>query len=390
MKSTNNNKLDAVQMLRGIAVLFVVTLHFSSGALHFWNRILRLPAIGLPYLKMHGSVGSFLSFGYIGVDIFFIISGFIMFYTTRTKPGGIAQASKFIINRITRIFPLFYIVVFSFILLFPIILYLGHHENFLTWTMIAKVLSLQWGNTVGKTFLGIRWTLTFELYFYFVFTFAMLFSYKKRIYIILAWIVSLTILLPLFLGIPFNFGNFKLLSANTSLSNFTSLIIWEFFIGGMMAIYYEKIVQIPQKIAAFLFYSWLVCFLIVATNYHLLTSLYFQHHSLPVTVFATWFVLAFLSYQEKLLVLLPNKLIYIGNISYSLYLVHHWVQEITDPIKMFYMPLGLVCSFILAHYSHKYIETRLSVFLRSKLINQWEIVLQYFANRKKNKSKNYT
>jgi exopolysaccharide production protein ExoZ len=82
--------IDGIQVLRAIAAIMVVFYHarFSipSGAE-------RLP-----------------SFSASGVDIFFIISGFVMSYTTPFSAKHVADAWLFIRRRIARIVPLYWII----------------------------------------------------------------------------------------------------------------------------------------------------------------------------------------------------------------------------------------------------------------------------------------
>ena len=59
--------------------------------------------------------------GYVGVDIFFVISGFIIYYIYKKKKRS---GFDFILQRMKRIIPLYWfysLVVFIFFLLFPIL-----------------------------------------------------------------------------------------------------------------------------------------------------------------------------------------------------------------------------------------------------------------------------
>jgi len=62
----------------------------------------------------------FKEFGYMGVDIFFVISGFIMWYTTKKfEHGGVRYAASFLYNRLTRIYLGYWI--------FFVIVFIGYH-----------------------------------------------------------------------------------------------------------------------------------------------------------------------------------------------------------------------------------------------------------------------
>lgn len=93
-----------------------------------------------------------VSSGYKGVDIFFVISGFVMYYTpfSATPP----KASKFITNRLTKIFFLYWV---ALVLLYIIAPYTIDYS-------FLKTLLLIPGH---QSVLGVSWSLSYELYFYF-------------------------------------------------------------------------------------------------------------------------------------------------------------------------------------------------------------------------------
>ena len=103
-------KLDSVQMLRGLAALFVLIYHIAQQQLH------AIGAIGIgataPTTDLWLLSGPW-SQGYAGVDLFFVISGFIMVYVTQ----GFAQNGRrkaanvgaFLYRRFVRIYPLWWV-----------------------------------------------------------------------------------------------------------------------------------------------------------------------------------------------------------------------------------------------------------------------------------------
>jgi peptidoglycan/LPS O-acetylase OafA/YrhL len=99
MAVSPSHRLQGIQLLRGVAAMLVVFHHFSIMA------------------KAHGDAGSFLhrahlaEFGACGVDMFFCISGFVMMVAATTELGqGRFQAVDFLIRRVLRIMPLYWIV----------------------------------------------------------------------------------------------------------------------------------------------------------------------------------------------------------------------------------------------------------------------------------------
>ena len=84
VKSSHSAKLDSIQGLRALAVLLVIAYHY-----------------GLPVKN-----------GFIGVDVFFVISGFVITQSLlRNNTGSKLQdLGNFYIKRIARLFPAFFVV----------------------------------------------------------------------------------------------------------------------------------------------------------------------------------------------------------------------------------------------------------------------------------------
>jgi peptidoglycan/LPS O-acetylase OafA/YrhL len=94
-------KIQNIQALRGIAVLAVVLFHFLYIEEKYGGSETLLPDV--------------LQFGMIGVDLFFVISGFVMVTVTRGKFQIPKQAFRFIYHRLIRIYPIYW--VYSLLLL---------------------------------------------------------------------------------------------------------------------------------------------------------------------------------------------------------------------------------------------------------------------------------
>lgn len=86
---TQKNKLEWVQALRGLAAFMVVMVHSRS--------VLMDTAVG------RGAADHVLLPMAMGVDLFFIISGFLMVWTTRDFDGTKIYVGKFLVKRFARI-----------------------------------------------------------------------------------------------------------------------------------------------------------------------------------------------------------------------------------------------------------------------------------------------
>ncbi|MCT4705865.1 acyltransferase [Enterobacteriaceae bacterium H16N7] len=144
------NELQCLQIVRGVAAMMVVTNHILGSAFpHLWGSFFR-------------------SNGGFGVDLFFVLSGFLMVYTQHEGKGPI----DFLIGRVSRIYPL-YIIVST-----PLILMYIKFDDF--YAMIGNFLLLPSFNMPDyKMANAPTWTLVYEMVFYYIFTISLIFSRKK-------------------------------------------------------------------------------------------------------------------------------------------------------------------------------------------------------------------
>lgn len=173
--------LQNIQILRGIAALLVVVGHLQP----LFERI----DPGL----------SFVSLGRAGVDLFFVISGFVMVYTTdRADPSP----ALFAYRRITRIVPLYWLLTLTvFVLALEAPSLLGASRPDPVW--FAKSLAFipfDKGDRTMNPLLPVGWSLNYEMAFYAVFALSMLAGRTWRYWITGALIVAAT--LPGFLRMP--------------------------------------------------------------------------------------------------------------------------------------------------------------------------------------------
>lgn len=131
LKGEAVQKLRSVQVLRAVAACAVVVLH-------------AVPDVRAPV----GNAG----YGAAGVDLFFVISGFIMANVSKGRAG-----SEFVRDRLWRIYPLWWLAVLPWLFMVP----RGP-------TFVASSLTL-WPIYAGGYYvpvLKVGWTLSFELLFY--------------------------------------------------------------------------------------------------------------------------------------------------------------------------------------------------------------------------------
>jgi exopolysaccharide production protein ExoZ len=359
-------KLNSLQALRGLAALFVVIFHYhfrlggpDEHALEYWHSI--------------------FGWSFIGVDIFFVISGFIMVYTTRQHSPGIVTSGKFLLNRMIRILPLYYLLLFFAFLLNGAFYLLDNEESArnlisaLTFTVSTIAVSPQYIDL--EQMYNVRWTLNYELYFYLVFALCLLF--RQRILPLLAWAAAAVFIIPAL------FGNAPTLNIHGyqvehALWGFLSNpVILDFVVGALAGGLYVKL----EKAARQRWLQQLALGLALVMIFTIVMGLYTQHLyllSLRLGV-AIGITILLLSIAEPVLHnYIPRIALYAGNISFSLYLSHNTVNYfVFDHLgdKATSMPaiLGLIAlcvalSLALSHCTWKYIEVGLTRWLKAKLL----------------------
>ncbi|EJF0328859.1 acyltransferase [Salmonella enterica] len=370
-------KFNSLQALRGVAALLVVLFHYrgflNDGAKEsptIWDKL--------------------FSPGIIGVDIFFIISGFIMVYTTWHYMRGKASLVRFLLNRAIRIIPLYYIcLVIAFLLEGAMSTF--HYPDKVQNILSALTFTLYKTSTSplyideGGTY-NIRWTLNYEIYFYLVFALCLL--VKHRVLALVTWGILVTSIIPVIAGYqpaineqgyPFSSPYFGFL---------TNPILLEFIIGVIVGWLYIKIkenftsrkIDLLSSISAVVILVFIIGG-IYTGSVHALD----RKSSLVLGLLVLSITLA----ESVLLAFIPRFLTYVGNISFSLYLLHSAVGLAVvkrvgavgdSTFKM--MPsvlLAVGISIFVAHFTHKYIEINLTQKIKNKLKqkNIFKIPLSY-------------
>lgn len=116
-----------------------------------------------------------------GVDIFFVISGFIMFSVGANKFGRPGCAKEFMMRRLIRVAPPYWLFTTSMILAIALFKDQIVHND-LAWPhVLASYMFLPWQNAEGRYYpiLILGWTLNFEMAFYLIFAVAL--TQKRRL-----------------------------------------------------------------------------------------------------------------------------------------------------------------------------------------------------------------
>ena len=202
------NRFIHMDILRFMAALLVVIYHYFYFATHsivFYkpDTFYTINFFNIFNFNLSKLIDSTTVYGYLGVQIFFVISGFIILYTAENK-----TAKDFIISRISRLWPALAI---GSTIAYVLYIILGYHDhlpnitftnyifNFfgLTITPLRPLLATNFMQTLlGSNldleyFDGAMWTLSREVGFYLMILMLIFFKQIKNIrYYALIWICS--------------------------------------------------------------------------------------------------------------------------------------------------------------------------------------------------------
>ncbi|AQV95286.1 acyltransferase [Cupriavidus necator] len=299
---------------------------------------------------------SIMNRGFMGVDVFFVISGFILAWVgvlSRKQPDS---ALNFAIKRFFRVAPPYWL---STILAAYLLLQSNTMED------LAKSLLFypRNGNETpfyGYPINGVGWTLNYEMFFYALFCGALFF----RRYALLAVLVAIgvcTMLVPVILGTSISFDPYRNLELSRAYFRMaTNPLVMEFALGVLCAMAYAKYRgRTPRAIVSILLTAGLglMTWRIMAhSDGHSVLKL-----GLPAAVLLLGAVFA----EDTGMLKIPKTAVWLGEISFSIYLVHAIIVIIIRA-KM-PVPLGIASQYgkfacdlgillLVSYYWHRWIE----------------------------------
>lgn len=314
------DKIYSIQVFRGLAAVMVLIAHSNI----MLNRSL--------------FSGSLIT-GYVGVDFFFVLSGFIIMLTCKKNIGS-GKIVGYIRKRVVRVFPA-YIVYTAIAAIVSYYYMITTGTGIVTWidvnvrNFLQSISLYPFSTDVSKPpILPVAWTLTYEMIFYVLFS--SLFFIKRKAGIVL---ISCTWILLIVINANVNISNGDYL-----LYAFLSLRNIEFIMGCAMA--YFASYHVNWKISATALFCG-VAMLVISWNNTL--------NGVSITTLGNWAAFgvpfAMIIFGATRLEGLIHKnqgiifrfMIYLGDASYSIYLVHFIVIMICRRIMFDHgMQIGYV------------------------------------------------
>ncbi|MEH3086328.1 MAG: acyltransferase [Xylophilus ampelinus] len=150
---TAGGKLQGIEAGRGLAAFLVVMYH---AARHFKADIGYLPW------------GGIFHFGHVGVDFFFVLSGFLIYFVHAGDLGRPQRLVRYLRRRTVRIYPVYWAALLGALAL---VLLSRNQTVPEAWLLLQTMFLAQ---PLGTPLLGVAWTLQHEMLFYGVFALAIL------------------------------------------------------------------------------------------------------------------------------------------------------------------------------------------------------------------------
>lgn len=355
LKQSNYGRIMELDGLRGIAILLVISFHYINNQL-----VNSLSPIGKLLAKA-------TSFGWVGVDLFFVLSGFLIgSVLMRTKESN-NFFSTFYLRRFLRIIPNYYLLLVLFIIV-QLLPYFS--SNYMITGNQAIPLSsyfimihnfyIAYENNMGVGALSILWSIGIEEQFYLIFPFIV--QYLKEKPLLFALVVF--IIGASFVRLYYNnwIPRYVLLPARMD-----SISL------GVLVAYFHRYLDFESFIKKNI--SYLILFLIFdvvicAGGYALYGDLGVIKHTLFAIAFTIALILALVKVPFYAAMLRNKLLCWIGTISYSLYLFHYFIlilfQDfnghengvvINNQQDVMVTLLALACSFFIGWAIFKLLET---------------------------------
>jgi peptidoglycan/LPS O-acetylase OafA/YrhL len=336
-------ELESLQFLRFVAILLVILAH-------------------LPTVQQNSAL-SFLGGGAIGVDIFFIISGFIMMYVTSSKTNSLS----FFLRRFLRIAPLniFFTLI---IILISYYLYVTpefgnretlYHFPYTKVDFIYFLKSIFFIHLFETPINAIAWSLQNEFVFYSLFASCLFLGINRVFFFALYGI--LIILYNIFDGFGIN---------NIVIKYIFQPLMIEFVMGIFLYKLYTMKLFKPSDKVLILFFILIILFFFGKFDAYSQGNFY---RVLTYGIVSFFIVYIFLIYEDK--IKFAKIFLLFGDASYSMYLTHwtlftfssFFIFSINQINYSLYISLCIIIAFVIGVLIYKFIELPIHSFIRKTI-----------------------
>jgi peptidoglycan/LPS O-acetylase OafA/YrhL len=344
-------KLIYLEWARGIAALLVVLHHATLDAPAFYN---------------YKPFNNFFYFGMAGVDFFFVLSGFIIYYIHSNDNGTFISIKNYTLKRFIRIYPPFLFV--SSIIFVAYLVNQNATERTELFDIEFLIKSFLLLPNPMPPLLTVSWTLIHEVFFYLLFIIIIL-NKQLGIFVFILWggAISLLAIFDTPLNFPYSF--------------YFNLHNLEFIFGLFVAyIFNNKTLDFFNKNINFIFIVSLTIFILNGINQdYKLINIDASIRLITYGLSSAVILLSIINFSNQFY---KNKILsLLGLASYSIYLIHvpllsilhriiskFHIQAYIHPNLIFLIIVFLsVLGGILMYF---FIEKPITNYLKNKLINK--------------------
>lgn len=314
---------ESIQALRFLAAFTVVVTHSSFYTVERLNDALGIYTAGAN-----------------GVRLFFVISGFVMILSSGRLEGTPLGWRAFALRRIVRIIPIYWAI--NAIKLAILLATPGAvlHAK-LDWIFILKsLLFIPAINVDGEMhpFLGVGWTLNFEMFFYLLFTLALI-----------ARVGPTRFLAPILVGMSLLYPVARAHHWPIPLQFWADPIVLDFLAGMILARLVQRgVFRLPAGVALLLIVAGLIYLFGQVPRIGVYGELRF---SLMMTLASLAVVAGAVAIDDRLTPFIPKAVLFMGGASYALYLIHPIVAPFPPTVLAkigLHMPMPAIVASIVA------------------------------------------
>ncbi|MCC0022197.1 MAG: acyltransferase [Nitratireductor sp.] len=290
-----SDRIETVQLLRAVVVIVVMLSHAGHELSSIYSGLGR--SFHDPFL-----------FGNCGVDLFFVISGFIMVHTAWNEFARPGAAGGFMMRRLIRILPLYWTATTLMILVVIAIPGVVHTATSDIGQWVASYLLVPYareGDGLIRPVLGLGWSLEYEMFFYFIFAISL---FLPRLY----GLAFAGLVLPVTVMIAAGFSG-------TTIGKFLAHpVMLEFVAGLVLGVMYRTGIRITRATGVVLAIAAVLMIYATPVFGPEVDAMRHIHYGIPSLLLVS---AAALSEDDALAgVFRPGVLV--GEISYSAYLTH--------------------------------------------------------------------
>ncbi len=347
-------KLILIQFSRALVPLLVMLFHVSESMDGYWNYSL----FHLNLLPISG-----------GVNYFFALSGFMLYYIYHNKFTQPNELKGYLLNRLIRIYPLYWVLTIVAILVFLLIPNLGE----ITYLSVITSILLIPDSSELVPVLNVAWSLVHTLYFYLLFPLFFFFNrYVSKAFLFLFTLISFAFVSGMIWSehdlINFLFNEYNLI-----------------FLAGILSASFILKYRLTMKWSVFFAFIGFMGFPLTWLNY--IYEVIQLNFDIGTGLSSVLIILGLGSIDMQKSIVIPKLLNYLGNASFAIYLSHNLVlnvfSELFSKVYVFEILGGVLTSFVLMIIAtsigclvHSFIEQPIIRVLKSRLVINNKVVDQ--------------